>query len=165
MIMVSFCWKMNFPHDEIKTNHLKCNACRILTHILNSYSLSILITVLWNHGIYDIKWKLKVALFVNRPMAFKCMTLKYRHTNSMHTMKRLVAPLNGSAIFPSALLNKTDVLMTKITVYCKEWQLKMCVIKYSCITFQIKKKTDYTFLELYQNVSDGTLTMFWLGVV
>ena len=41
----------------------------------------------------------KVALFVNRPMALQCMTLKYRHKNSMHTMERLVAPLNKSATF------------------------------------------------------------------
>ena len=41
----------------------------------------------------------KKALFVNRPMALQCMTLKYRHKNSMHTMERLVAPLNKSATF------------------------------------------------------------------
>ena len=41
----------------------------------------------------------KVALFVNMPMALQCMALKYQHKNSMHTMERLVAPLNKSATF------------------------------------------------------------------
>ena len=70
-----------------------------LTRILSGYSLSILTTVLRNHGIYETGCKKKVALFVKRPMALQCMTLKYRHTNSMHTMERLVAPLNKSATF------------------------------------------------------------------
>ena len=40
-----------------------------------------------------------VALFVSRPMALKCMALKYRHKNSMHTLERLVAPLNKLPLF------------------------------------------------------------------
>ena len=36
-------------------------------------------------------------------------------------MERLVAPLNKRAIFfQSTLLNKTDVLIMKITINCKE---------------------------------------------
>ena len=62
-----------------------------LTHILSGYSLSILTTVLWNHGIYEIRCK--------RPMALQCTTLKYRHNNSVHTMERLVALLNKSVTF------------------------------------------------------------------
>ena len=93
-----------------------------LTHILSGYSLSILTTVLRNHGIYDISCKKKkVVLFVNRPIALQCMTLKYWHKNSMPTMERLVAPLNKSAtFFPSTLLNKTDILIMKIMIYCTE---------------------------------------------
>ena len=73
----------------------------------------------------------KVALFVNRPMALQCMTLKYRHKDSMHTMERLVAPLNKSAtVFPSTLLNKIDVLIMKIMINSTEWPLKMCVRKF-----------------------------------
>ena len=56
-----------------------------------------------NHGIYQIRCNGKrVALFVNRPMALQCRTLKYRHKDSMYTMESLVAPLNKSATFIQA---------------------------------------------------------------
>ena len=46
-----------------------------------------------------------------------------------HTMKHLVAPLTKSAtFFPSTQFNKTDVLIMKITLNCKECLLKLCVI-------------------------------------
>ena len=93
-----------------------------LTHILSGYWLSILPIVLWNHRIYEIR--------CNRSMALQCTTLKYRHKNSMHTMKRLCSPIEQKChFFPSTLLNKTDVLIMKITINGKEWPLKMCVRK------------------------------------
>ena len=74
----------------------------------------------------------KVALFVNRPMALQCTTFKSRDKNSMHIMERLVAPATEQKFhfFPSTLLNKTDVLIMKITINCKEWPLKMRVRRF-----------------------------------
>ena len=49
----------------------------------------------------------------------------------MHTMERLVAPLEQKChFFPSTLLNKIDVLIINIIINCGEWPLKMCVTKF-----------------------------------
>ena len=133
-----------------------------LTHILSGHSLSILTIVLWITEFMKSGARKKVALFVNRSMALQCMTWKYRHKNSMHTMEHLAAPLNKSAtFFPSTLLNKTDVLIMKITINCKEWPLKLCIIKKLNVNFWMNNLDE--ILELYQKVSDGNL-LFWLCV-
>ena len=62
------------------------------------------------------------------------------------------------------MLNKTYVLIRKMKVHCKEWPLKLCIIKFSLCWFlneQIRWKA--RLLESYQKVSDGNL-LFWLSV-
>ena len=61
-----------------------------LTHILSGYSLSILTNCEITEFMIQSGARKKIALFVNRPMALQCMTLKYRHKDSMHTMDHLV---------------------------------------------------------------------------
>ena len=73
----------------------------------------------------------KVALFVNRPMALQWMTLKYQHKKQHAHNEAPWSPIEQKChFFPSSLLNKTDVLIMKITINCKEWPLKMCVRKF-----------------------------------
>ena len=149
----------------IKIVHLKCNACRIFLR-----TFWVVIHCLYSPLLWEITEfmksgaRKKVALFVNRPMAFQCMTLKYRHKNSMHTMERLVAPLNKSATyFPSTLLNKT-------LFFYYENNNKL----YRMTIQNVRKKISHAlhlkwtilikyFTSVYQKVSDGNL-LFGLSV-
>ena len=84
--------------------YLKCNACRIflLTFWVNIHCpfspLYCEITEFMKSG---ERKRCTVTFcqlaYIRRFNA--CMALKYRHKNSMHTMERLVAPLNKSATF------------------------------------------------------------------
>ena len=74
------------------------------------------------------------------------------------------SPIKQSATFflQSTLLNNTDVLITKI-INCKEWPLKMCIIKF-CMHYIWNEQFWLNIaLELYQKVSDGNL-LFWLSI-
>ena len=72
-----------------------------LTHIFSGYSLSILTIVLRNHGIYEIRCKNKKLHFLSiRLWRFNNNAWHgIPAQNSMHTMERMVASLNKSAIF------------------------------------------------------------------
>ena len=71
----------------------------ILTRILSGYSLSILTTVLGNQGIYKIWCKKKGCTFCQQAYGDSMHDIEIPAQNSMHTMERLVAPLNKSATF------------------------------------------------------------------
>ena len=136
----------------------------ILTHNLSGYSLSILTncTVKWRNLWNQVQGKKKVALFVYRPIALQCMKLRYRHKtqHSIDTMKRLVGPLKKSAtFFPSTLFNKTDVLIMKLMLYCKEWLLKLCVhvITKNYVKFWMNELDEIHSWVINQKLSDGNL--------
>ena len=89
----TFCYNLRNVFNQNCSFKMKCIQ-NYLTHSLSGYSLSIL----RNHGIYEIRFQKKFC---------QCMTLKYRHKNSTHThthththtVESLVAPLNKSATF------------------------------------------------------------------
>ena len=121
--------------------------------------------VLWNHTIYDIWCKeKKLTHLVNRPMVLPCMTVNYQHkTQHTHNEAPRLPVEEKRHFYASTLLNKTDVLIVKITFNFKDWPLKLCMIKF-CLFYFWMNKFDEMLFELYQKVSDRILLFFWLSV-
>ena len=65
--------------------------------------------------------------------------------------------------FPSTLLNKTDVLIMKITINSKEWPLKMCVRK-SRMHYILNKQFWLNISRVISKVSEDGNFLFWLSV-
>ena len=136
---------------------LKINACRIFLHtfwvvIHCPYpSLYCEITEFMKSGA-----RKKIALFVNRPI----WRFNAWHKNSMHTMEHLLAHWIKMPLFPNTLLNKTDVWTMKITIYCKEWPLKLCIIKFSLSMLIFKWITSWVI----KKCQTGTYFFGWVYI-
>ena len=138
-------------------------------HILSGHLPSMLTIVLWKHGIMKSGAREKVALFVNRPMALQCIhdieiNVQVCTKRACTQWSALCSPVEQKCyFFPSTLLNKTDVLIMKITINCKEWQLKLCVIKFSLYIMLIFEWTNY--MSYIKKCQTGTyIVLFWLSV-
>ena len=67
----------------------------------------------------------RVAIFINGPIVLQCKH-KTQHTHNEAPCRPTEETCH---FFPSTLFNKTDALTIKITLNCKKWLLKLCVIK------------------------------------
>ena len=119
----------------------------------------------WNHAIYEIRCKKKkVAVFVNRPIAPQFMALKYQHKTAW-TQEAPCRPIEETRhfFFPSTLFNKTDVLIMKITLNCKEWPFKLCVKILFMLIFEWINELKY-FLIYIKKCQTGTYFFGWVYI-
>ena len=103
----------------IEIIHLKCNTCRMFLHTFWVVFFTIHIHQLYCEITQFMKSgaRKKVELFVNRPLALQCMTVKYQH-KTQHTHNEAPRrPVEEKChFFASTWFHKTDVLIVKINL-------------------------------------------------